>query len=332
LIVLNDSLLARMLELIFTEYIFEADIADGSESALSLIDNYKYPLIVIGDSKCIVVKNKLASLILDKYDEHKPNIIIFKRSTENVFPYRHVTVLNYPKLHNDIASVLNSIDIHPMDGKSIPNTIIKNRKYEPINNLGDFFYTLRGNLKIDFLADGREINGFIMGNEIYFLYCEFDKPSDLFFAKDLSVSREKLDLSDIISIDSKKLDKENIGHFIEHGINDIRDKNYFLSLLPKNKERIVIKAPRSIIRQLPMISELEGFEDVFFGNNDLALGYLRKQYNESIDLLRALAYMYMLKMIDFEELQEKVEYTKKKFDVKIKKGFLRKIMDKIRGL
>ena len=333
LIILNDNLLAHMLELIFTEHNFEVDIVDEPKSALSLIADYKYPLIVIGDNRSVVVKNKLAALILDKYDEHKPDIVIFKRSTENVFPYRHITIFSYPKLHDDIASIINSIDIHhPAAEKAGPNTIIKNRKYEPIDNLGDFFHTLKGNLKMDFLADDKRINGFTMGNEFYFIYCEFDKPSDLFFAKDISVAREKLDLSDIISIDSKKFKKESISCFIRNGINDIRDKDYFLSLLPKNKERIVIKAPQNIIRRLPMISELSNFEDIFFGNNDLTFGYLKKQYNESVDILRAVAYMYMLKMIDFEELQTKDEDANKKFDVKIKKGFLRKIMDKIKGL
>ena len=333
LIILNDSLLARVLELIFAEHNFEVDIVDNPQSALSLIADYKYPLIVIGDNRSVITKNKLAALILDKYDEHKPDIVIFKRSTENVFPYRHVTIFSYPKLHDNIASVINSIDIHrPAEEKAGPNTIIKNRKYEPIDNLGDFFHTLKGNLKMDFLADGKRINGFIMGNEFYFIYCEFDKPSDLFFAKDISVAREKLDLSDIISIDSKKFNKESVSCFIKNGINDIRDKDYFLSLLPKNKERIVIKAPQNIIRRLPMISKIESFEDIFFRNDNLTFGYLKKQYNESVDILRAIAYMYMLKMIDFEELQPEDEYTNKKFDVKIKKGFLRKIMDKIKGL
>ncbi len=332
LIILNDSLLARVLELIFAEHNFEVDIVDNPQSALSLIADYKYPLIVIGDNRSVITKNKLAALILDKYDEHKPDIVIFKRSTENVFPYRHVTIFSYPKLHDNIASVINSVDIHPAEEKPGPNTIIKNKKYEPIDNLGDFFHTLKGNLKMDFLADGKRINGFIMGNEFYFIYCEFDKPSDLFFAKDISVAREKLDLSDIISIDSKKFNKESVSCFIKNGINDIRDKDYFLSLLPKNKERIVIKAPQNIIRRLPMISKIESFEDIFFRNDNLTFGYLKKQYNESVDILRAIAYMYMLKMIDFEELQPEDEYTNKKFDVKIKKGFLRKIMDKIKGL
>ncbi len=332
LIVLNDNLLAHMLELIFTEHNFSADIVDGPKSALDRIADYKYPLIVIGDNKGIVVKNKLAALILDKYDEHKPNIIIFKRSTENVFPYRHITIFNYPSLHNDISSFINSMDVYPAAEKSGSNTIIKNKKYEPIDNLGDFFHTLKGNLKMDFLADGRKINGFIMGNEFYFIYCGFDKPSDLFFAKNISAAREELKLSDVISIDSKKLEKESVSSFVRNGINDISDKNYLLSMLPKNRERIVIKAPRNIIKQSPMVNALDNFEDIFFRDDNLTLGYLKKQYNESIDILRAVIYMYMLKMIDFEELQTKDEDTNKKFDVKIKKGFLRKIMDRIRGL
>jgi len=100
-----------------------------------------------------------------------------------------------------------------------------------------------------------------------------------------------------------------------------------MELLPKDGNIISVKAPLYAAKS----SLLPGSNldiEWLMNNNDISLDKVMRRYNYDIKVLQNIVIMYILRIVDLSSDQD----ANVKFDVKIKKGVLHKILDKIRGL
>lgn len=337
LLILEEALLIDILKTIFGQIGYEIDVIDSPREAVDKIVKEHYEIIVIGRNKGTVVKNKLADILYEKSKNRKPHIIIIKEPGDMIPNVNHISIVNYPTFHKAIlnsipASSERSIKIHNLLKNSDFNidNFIKNKDYKDVN-VAEFFKNIKGNIKFEFLSEDKKIVGFVMNGELYILYSDIDDPYDIFLIKNPKVATTYIDIAEFLSLQiDNNVFKINVKDFIIKSLNKVYDQNLLLSLLPSGDKIVVLKAPVYILKQCDFVESNFKIEWLESKSGEITLREMSHQSGEySVNKLRAVVAMFILNMI---ELKDDKTNTDSKFDVKIKKSFLKKIMDKIRGL
>ncbi len=329
LIILSDHLLTEILKIILSKLNISVDSTEEFKEALPLIEEYKYHLIIVGENKSLIAKNKMGEIILEKHTHHIPHIIMLKKEGEYIASHKNITTMNYPTLHKELTSIINHLNSQTKQQTLTPKTLIKNRYYRPVMNIAEFFHKLRGNKKIDFRSDEKQLNTILLGGKFYVIHSDFENETEIFTAPRLEASEEDLDIIELVSINLKTLPQHASKDLIKKGLNRINSPNALWSLLPEDKPFGVVKAPNYILKDCLPDYNAQEIQSLIYSKT-IDLTSLKEQYKDNTELARALVCMYMTNMMEISKDAD--EIASSKYEVKIKKSLLRKILDKIRGL
>ncbi|MGC9258201.1 hypothetical protein [Desulfurella sp.] len=325
-LILDDNLLARLLQYLLTSEGWSVEWVDDPRQMKEEIFNYN--LILIGNHKGITTKVKLAEAFLEKINSGnlapglvKPSILILKDESDVIPNGRDVIVIQTPSFHKEIFSAISNIDSKL---KTLEKISLENFKEV---NLGEFLNSIRSNQKISFWVGNKQLKIIIIGSEINFLHSDFDNYYDIFQYNSLYVSQDIIDISDLSNISNENTPRLSLKSFIWEGIKNITNKDSLLALLPKDRNIINVKAPLYAVRGALLPGSNLDIEWLM-NNSDLSIDKIMRRYNYDNKVLQNIVIMYMLRIIDLSSDQDAIV----KFDVKIKKGVLHKILDKIRGL
>ena len=327
LIVCDDIFFTDIICTIFKKINYEIDIVDNPKDAVEMVEKNNYNVIVISSNKGSIVKSKLAEILYNKAKVKPAGILIFKEPGEIVHEDSYIISFLKPNFHTQIIKTLEKLGIQSQIKIKTDNfdaekfvkaaTFISNR-------IDSFFKHLKGNKKFILKANSNSLIGFTMGADLYILESTFKDPYSIFEHLNIEVAIESLNISEFLElpIDGTTF-KVNLRDFIIKAIEQINDKELLSKIIPSGNFTISIKAPKYIINQIDLIAKNIAIDDI---NSGKTIDELTDNKND-VNKLKAIACMYLLNMIDFEEIKKP-----QKYDVKIKKSFLRKIIDKIRGL
>lgn len=325
-LILDDNLLARLLQYLLTSEGWTVEWVDDPRQMKDEILNYNF--ILIGNHKGITTKVKLAEAFLEKINNGnlmpgviKPSILILKDESDIIPNGRDIIAIQTPLFHNEIFSVISNIDSKL---KTLEKISLENFKEV---NLGEFLNSIRSNQKISFLVGNKQLKIIIIGSEINFLHSDFDNYYDIFQYPHLYISQDIIDISDLSNISNENTPRLSLKNFIWEGIKNITNKDHLLELLPKDRNIVNVKAPLYAARGALLPGSSLDVEWLI-NNSDMSIDKIMRRYNYDNRVLQNIVIMYMLRIIDLSSDQDAVV----KFDVKIKKGVLHKILDKIRGL
>ncbi|WP_022669948.1 response regulator [Hippea alviniae] len=329
LIVCEEVIINELVEFMLEKLSYDAEVVDNPKDAVSKIESEKYDVVIVGKNKGTIVKPKLADILYTKAIS-KPYIIIYKEPGEIIPQEPYLAILPKPTFHQDLIDALDKAGLKP----SLPlqatkidiNDFVKSNAYylKPIH---EFFRGLKGNIKFSIKTGDLKVVGFTMGTDFYLIYSDLENPYSLLSIGTVNVATEPLNLNEFLNfpIDSNTF-KINIRDFIVKSIENIDDRAKLLSFLPEESAVIVVKAPAYILKQIELIDKNIDVDELIERNKDITFGDILSDKNDTAKI-RAVACMYLLNMIDGD-----ISISKKKYDVKIKKSFLKKIIEKIRGL
>lgn len=328
LIVCKENLLSEIMAYTLKKLSCSVDIVDNPKDAVNRVEKENYSIIVIGNNNGTIVKHKLAEIIYNK-SLGRPDIVIFKEQGEIIPKTHYLKILNKPTFYKTFIEILQKESptirqLYYQEESSLSNFIkIPNFKK---TDVASFFKNLKGNIKFHIKTEEHEILGFTMGADIFILKSTLNNIYDILSLKNTEVATEPLSLNEFLSLtlDTKTL-KINFRDFIVNCISNIKNKDELLSMLPDKKSMVTLKAPVYIVKQIDLINNNINIEKLH-SNPNTTIEELTKD-GDNIDKIKAVVCMYILNMIDVEKPIES-----KKYDVKIKKSFLKKIIDKIRGL
>lgn len=328
LIVCKESLLSEIVAYTLKKLSCSVDMVDNPKDAVSKAEKENYFIIVIGNNNGTIVKHKLAEIIYNK-SLGRPNVVIFKEQGEIIPKAHYLKILDKPDFYKTFIEILQKESpairqIYSPEESNLSNFIkIPNFKK---TDVASFFKHLKGNVKFHIRTDEHEILGFTMGADIFILKSTLNNIYDILTLKNTEIATEPLSLNEFLSLtlDTKTF-KINFRDFIVNCINNINNKDELLSMLPDKKSMVTLKAPVYIVKQIDLINDNINIEKLH-SNPNTTIEELIKE-DDNLEKTKAVVCMYMLNMIDIEKPIES-----KKYDVKIKKSFLKKIIDKIRGL
>ncbi|WP_291490289.1 hypothetical protein [Desulfurella sp.] len=325
-LVLDDNLLVKILQYILSTDGWSVDWVDDPRQIKEDIVNYS--LIIIGNHKGLTTKSKLAEVFLEKINANnlepgfiKPTIVILKDETDIISNTKDVVSIVYPSFHKEIFAAISNIN---NKFKTLERISFDNFKEV---RLGEFLNSIRSNQKISFLVGNRQLKVLIVGSEINFLHSDFENFYDIFNYPTLYVAQDIIEISDLSNISNEKTPRLSLKNFVWEGIKKIENKEHLMSLLPKDRNIVTVKAPLYAVKS----SLLPGSNfdiDWLMNNSDISIDKILRRYGYDIRILQNIVIMYMLRIIDLSSDQESTN----KFDVRIKKSVLHKILDKIRGL
>ncbi len=325
-LIMEDELLAKILQYLLEVEGFVVEWVDDPRQIKDDILNYSF--IAIGNHKGITTKSKLAEAFLDKINANnlktnfiKPSIVILKDESDIIPNGLDIIPIAYPYFHKEISTVISNIDnkLKVLEKISLDN-------FKEVN-LGEFFNSIRSNQKITFLVGNKQLKIIIIGSEINFLHSDFDGYYDIFNYPNLYVSQDIIEISDLSNVSNENTPRLSLKNFVWEGIKNITQKEQLISLLPKDRNIVNVKAPLYAAKG----SLLPGSNldiEWLMNNSYISIDKIFRRYNYDNRVLQNIVIMYMLRIIDLSSDQD----ASVKFDVKIKKGVLHKILDKIRGL
>lgn len=325
-LVLDDDLLVKILQYILSADGWFVEWVDDPRQIKDNIINYNF--IVIGNHKGVTTKVKLAEAFLEKINASslepgfvRPTIVILKDESDIIPNGKDITVISYPSFHKEIFTAISHMDNKL---KTLEKIALDN--YKEVR-LGEFLNSIRSNQKISFLVGNKQLKIIIVGSEVNILHSDFDSFYDIFSHPTIYVSQDIIEISDLSSISNEKIPRISLKNFIWEGIKNITNKDHLMEFLPKDRNIISVKAPLYAAKS----SLLPGSNldiEWLINNPDISLEKIMKRYSYDIRVLQNIVIMYILRIIDLSSDQD----ANVKFDVKIKKGVLHKILDKIRGL
>jgi len=327
LVLCNETLLSDLVVFTLEKLLCDVDLVDNPKDAVNKIESEDYNIVVIGENRGTVVKSKLAEIVYNKA-KRKPHIVIFKKVGETIPKEFYLTIIPRPNFHEALLEVVEkegvtAPQIYQMEHVDLSN-YIKFPHFKK-TNIFNFLKELKGNVKFH-IKNSDEILGFTMGADIFILRSTLNNIYDLLSLNEVEIAKETLNLNEFLSLtlDTKTF-KSNLRDFIVNCIINTNDKNLLLTFLPKKESIATLKAPTYIVKQVDLINENVDIEKLQ-SNNHTTIEDLIGTAGD-INKIKAVVCMYALNMIDIEE-----PISNKKYDVKIKKSFLKKIIDKIRGL
>ncbi|AEA34000.1 response regulator [Hippea maritima] len=328
LIVCDEAILNDIIKFFFEKMSYKVDMVDNPKDAVNKVETFNYQLLIIGKNKGTIVKPKLADILYSKAS-HKPHIIVFKDPGEIIPKEFYITPIPRPTFIQDIMKVLEKEGIKVQNGYSKEEinleNFIENPNYRQTSTF-DFFKNLKGNIKFIIKKGNSRLLGLTMGTDLYIISSDLEEPYDIIKLKNTEIAYEPLNLNEFLSMPLSKVFKANFREFIVKAIDRINDKNLLLSFLPKLDYYIKLKAPVYVLKQIDLIVENIDIDRISSKDENITLRDAIEN-GSSLSKVKAVVCMYILNMIDIEENIES-----NKFDVKIKKSFLKKIIDKIRGL
>ncbi|WP_035588936.1 response regulator [Hippea jasoniae] len=327
LIVCDDVFFTDIMCIIFKKINYETEIVDNPKDAVEKIEKINFHVVVIGSNKGSVVKSKLAEILYNKAKVKPIAVLIFKDPGEIVPEDSYIISFLKPNFHTQIIKTLERLGLEAKLKIKTSNfkaeDFVKSATFTT-TQIDAFFKNLKGNQKFIIKANSDSIIGFTMGTDLYILESTFADPYSIFEYLNIEVAIEPLNISEFLSlpIDSKTF-KINLRDFIIKAVEKINNKDILDKIIPLGNYTINIKAPKYIISQIELIAKNIAMDETINGKT---IDELTDNKND-IEKLKAVACMYLLNMVEFEEVKKS-----QKYDVKIKKSFLRKIIDKIRGL
>ncbi len=330
LVLCNETLLSDLVVFTLEKLLCDVDLVDNPKDAVNKIESEDYNIVVIGENKGTVVKSKLAEIIYNKA-KRKPHIVIFKKVGETIPKEFYLTIIPRPNFHEELLEVVEKegavpTQIYQMEHIDLSN-YIKFPHFKK-TNIFNFLKELKGNVKFHIKNNKHEILGFTMGADIFILKSTLNNIYDMLNLNEVEIAKETLNLNEFLSLtlDTKTF-KSNLRDFIVNCIINTNDRNLLLSFLPKKESIVTLKAPTYIVRQVDLINQNIEIEKLQNNHNHTTIEDLIGGIEPDLNKIKAVVCMYALNMIDTEE-----PVASKKYDVKIKKSFLKKIIDKIRGL
>ncbi len=338
LFVLNDELLSDIFRVIFEKIGYSSKTVQTPKEAIDEINKSTYSIVVIGNIKGPIVKSKLADIIYDKAFGFKPHIVILKEPGDIVYNADHITFVRKPAFHTELLNAISAIDenkkitdvLHEVkESSEAIEEFVKNKEYKTYD-IGEFFKQLKGNKKFEIISNNQKVVGFLMNNEFYILSSDFDDPYYLLSLGKVEIAIEKFELSEFLSLKlNKDVFKETLKDYILKALDRIHNVDKILSFFPATDRIISIRAPKYVLQQCKIANanfDIDWLESL---SGSITIEDIMNKYKDDIVKLKTMAAMYILNMIEFTE---KRRVSNSKFDVQIKKSFLEKIMDKIRGL
>ncbi len=329
LIISSESLFSDIISFTLEKLLCEADVVENPKDAVNKIEQSHYDLIVISDNNGTIVKAKLAEILYNKASI-KPHIIIFKKAGEMIPKEFFITVIQKPNFHDQLAKVVEKLglqieSLYRHEKVDLANFIKVGHFKEA--NIFDFFKNLKGNLKFHIKSGSYEVLGFIMGTDIFILHSTLGNIYDILTLENVKVATEPMNLNEFLSMTLEaKTFKSNLRDFLVNAVSQISDAGKLLSFLPDKNFIVSLRAPTYIIKQVDIIENNINVDKLKSDDSATTIGDLLEG-SADINKLKALVCMYILNMIGVEK-----PVASGKYDVKIKRSFLKKIIDKIRGL
>ncbi len=332
LILLNDRVLIAVLRVILEEFEFENVVVGTPKDAVGMVSKEPFSVVFIGRHEGTVVKSKLADIIYEKSVTPKPHIVIMKEPGDLVHNPENVSVLRYPTFHIEVLDIISELGQEKSKGRSyvsdeMINSFLKFKYYEK-RKVDDLLKALKGNKKFEVKVEDKKIVGFLMNGEIYVLYSDLD-PYNIFSYREVDVAYDDMQISEFLSLQlGPDVFRIGLREFVFKALEKVTDSDYLLSFLPSLGNTIEVKAPKYVLNQCHFIRAHFDVDWLEQQSGNLTLEELIKN-RQDLGRLRSVVAMYLLGMID---LVKNDQIVSSKYDVKIKKSFLRKIIDKIRGL
>ncbi len=335
LFILNDELLVKILKLIFKEIDYETYTVKTPKEAIEWVTSRVFSMVVVGKNEGTVVKSRLADIIYEKSLKPKPHIIIIKEPGDMVYKADYITTIKHPTFHQDLLKEISLIDeskkIKQMlyGDQQIVDNFIKSDNYSTTSPV-EFFKSIKGNQKFEIRTDTKRMVGFVMSGELYILFSDFQDPYAVFSLNSIKAVKEDLKIAEFLSLQlGNNVFKVGFREFVFSSLERIYDKDRLLSFLPSTNKTINVKAPSYILEQCRFVTENFDIKWLESKSEEISVEDILKEYKYDLGKLRTIVAMYILGMI---ELSKEDSTLNTKFDVKIKKSFLKKIIDKIRGL
>ena len=335
LFILEDKLLVNILKLIFEEIEYEVRVAKTPKEAIENVAKEIFYVVVIGKNESTIVKSKLADIIYERSLKPKPYIIVIREPGDMIYKTDYVSVIKHPTFHQDLLKQISIIDENKKikqilyGNKDIVDDFIKSNKHFEINVI-DFFKTLKGNQKFELAFNGKRIIGFIMNGELYILYSDLQDPYSVFSLGVVRVIKEDMKIPEFLSLQlGGDVFKISFREFVFKSLEKLYDKDKLLALIPSTNKIIDVKAPTYVLEQCSFVKSNFDARWLESKSGEISVDDILKKYRYDLDKLRAIVAMYILGII---ELKSDAAVVNTQFDVKIKKSFLKKIIDKIRGL
>jgi hypothetical protein len=338
LFVLDDELLVDIFRVVFERTGYLVKSVDNPRDAIDEIAKSAYTAVLIGNNKGSVVKSKLADIIYSKAFNSKPHVILIREPGDIIYKSDNITFIRKPSFYQDLTKTLSMIE----DNQRINNTLnenkdskitegfVKNKNFK-VYSVSQFFKNLKGNKKFEILCGGKKIVGFLMNNEIYILFSELKEPYAVLSCEHIEVAMENIEIAEFLSLKlGDDVFRFSYREFILNGIDRISDKDRLLLFFASLNRTFSIKAPQYVLKQCRIANENANINWLESHSGTITIKEILEKYDYDILKIKTLVVMYILNMIELSE--EDLAKETEKFDVKIKKGFLHKIMDKIRGL
>ncbi len=333
LVLLTDRLLVNIMRTILESVGFDVIQAETPKEAVSFVGSEKYNVVFIGRHEGTVVKNKLADIIYEKALSPKPHIVIMREPGDLVHRDVHVSVIKHPTFHHEVLESVASVDGRPGDvpqfsRSELADSFIRFKHFVKLD-IVKLFRNLKGNRKFEIRAEGKRVVGFTMNGEIYVLYSDLDDPYSLINFSILEMATEEMKIAEFLSLQlGPDVFKVGIKEFVFKSFEKVSQRERLLSFIPSEESRIEVKAPKYVLNQCYFIKSNFDVDWLESKSGRITVAEATKN-SQDLSRLRAIVAMYVLGMI---ELTTEEQEVKTKFDVKIRKSFLKKIIDKIRGL
>ncbi len=335
LFVLEDELLVNILKLIFKEIDYDVVTAKTPKEAIDKTTKQIFNIVVIGKNESTIVKSRLADIIYEKAPKPKPHVIIIREPGDMIYRADYITTIRHPSFHQELLKSISVIDENKkikqiLYGSSeVIDNFIKTEEFVKTSPSA-FFKNIKGNQKFEIRVDNKRMVGFVMSGEIYVLYSDFQDPYGVFLWDSIEAVKEDLKIPEFLSLQlGNDVFKINFREFIFKSLERIYDKDRLLSFVPSTNRIIEIRAPSYILEQCDFIKNNFDVKWLESQNGEVSFDDILKEYKYDLGKVRALVAMYILGIIELSKNSSTVETQ---FDVKIKKSFLKKIIDKIRGL
>ncbi len=335
LFVMDDELLVNILKLIFKEIDYEVQAVKTPKEAIENVTKEVFYIVVIGKNESTIVKSRLADIIYEKALKPKPHIIIVREPGDMIYKADYITTIKHPTFHQELLKSISLIDENKKikqilyGSKQIVDNFIKSDEFSQTTP-SEFFKNMKGNQKFEIRAENKRMIGFVMSGEIYVLFSDFQDPYGTFTLDSIEAVKEDLKIPEFLSLQlGNNVFKINFKEFIYKSLERIYDKDKLLSFVPSVDKTIEVKAPSYILEQCSFIKNNFDIKWLESKSEDITFEEILKENKYDLSKVRALVAMYILGII---ELSKEGSTVNTQFDVKIKKSFLKKIIDKIRGL
>ncbi len=332
LILLNDRVLIAILRVILDEFGFEEVVVGVPKDAVSRVSEESFAVVFIGRHEGTVLKNKLAEIIYEKAALPKPHIIVLKEPGDLVRNSEYITVLRYPTFHSEVLDIISGLSQGEKKPRSyVSEELVENFlkfKYYEKRRVDDIFRSLKGNKKFEAKIGDKKIVGFVMNGEVYVIYSDID-PYTIFKYREIDVVSDNMQISEFLSLQlGPDVFRLGLRDFVYKALEKITDTEYLASFLPPLSSTVEVKAPKYVLNQCHFIKAYFDVDWLEKNSGKITFEDLVRN-RQDLGRLRSVVAMYILGMIDAMKDEHVVS---SKYDVKIKKSFLRKIIDKIRGL